>query len=593
MATSPLLSVSLSLTSQWNGAFEGEITLTNSSTTPLTDWCVSFRSRYALRSLSNFTLQQSQLADGSWQITLRPPSWGLRLAPGASSRSYLQGVLPAGVSLSSLKASEVVFPDAGATGTGTGSGSGTATGSGTGSGTGTSTAPLSPGGINSGNSGDRLWGEQFFAPYVDMTLYPVPDLDGLARQHGVGLFTLAFLQATPTGEAAWAGLPSLGLTSTDSQAVAIRREINQLRSAGGDVMVSLGGAAGISLAQSFRAAGRSAADLAGRYRQVIDNLALNRIDFDIEGAALADQAANQLHSAALKLVQQSHPGVEVWLTLPVLPQGLTGDGLTVVRQALAAGVKLDGVNLMAMDYGDSAAPPTRQSMGQYAIDAANASFRQLSDLFRSYGQGFGWNQLGLTPMIGVNDVTTELFSTADATVVETFARQQGLGMLSMWSIARDQPGPMGRVEATHSGTANASGSYGAIWGDYGSDPLISGGTSGGGGGGGGSGGGLPTSTINVAATSRDLTASDATAERFQLGYAWGRQLTIQGFNPSQDVLDLSNFWAEGRQARVVASGSGASVMLDFNAQQVHLPGVSPTALTSTGLPSPVLQVWQG
>jgi len=586
MATSPLLSVSLSLTSQWNGAFEGEITLTNSGTTPLSAWSVSFRSRYALRSLSNFTLEQSQLADGSWQITLRPPSWGLSLAPGASSRSYLQGVLPAGGSLSSLKASEVLFPDAGAVGPGTGSGTGTATGTGTstGSGSGTSTAPLSPGGINSGNSGDRLWGEQFFAPYVDMTLYPVPDLDGLARQHGVGLFTLAFLQATPTGEAAWAGLPSLGLTSTDSQAVAIRREINQLRAAGGDVMVSLGGAAGTSLAQSFRAAGRSAADLAGRYRQVIDSLALNRIDFDIEGAALADQAANQLHSAALKLVQQSHPGVEVWLTLPVLPQGLTGDGLTVVRQALAAGVKLDGVNLMAMDYGDSAAPPSRQSMGQYAIEAATTSYRQLSDLFRSYGQGFGWNQLGLTPMIGVNDVTSELFTTADATVVETFARQQGLGMLSMWSIARDQPGPIGRVEATHSGTANASGSYAAIWGDYGSDPLISGGTSSGG----GSGGGLPTSTINVAGSSRDLTASDATAERFQLGYAWGRQLTIHGFNPSQDVLDLSQFWAEGQQARVVASGSGTSVMLDFNAQQVLLPGVAPGALTSA-----VLQVWQG
>jgi hypothetical protein len=112
---------------------------------------------------------------------------------GASSRSYLQGVLPTGGSLSSLKASEVLFPDAGAVGTGTGSGTGTATGTGTstgtspgagtgtGSGSGSGTAPLSPGGINSGNSGDRLWGEQFFAPYVDMTLYPVPDLDGLAR----------------------------------------------------------------------------------------------------------------------------------------------------------------------------------------------------------------------------------------------------------------------------------------------------------------------------------------------------------------------------------------------------------------------------
>lgn len=57
----------------------------------------------------------------------------------------------------------------------------------------------------------------------------MPDLDGLARKHGVGLFTLAFLQATPTGEAAWGGLPALSLTSTNDQAVAIRREIGELR----------------------------------------------------------------------------------------------------------------------------------------------------------------------------------------------------------------------------------------------------------------------------------------------------------------------------------------------------------------------------
>lgn len=574
----PGISVSLKLTNQWSGAFDGEITLTNESSTSLSQWSVSFCSRYPLRTISNFSLQQSQNADGTWQITLGPPSWGLTLAPGASSNSYVQGSLPVGVSLSNLQASEVLIGGANAP-----TPAAPAT---PGGGTGTVNTPLSPGGINSGNSADQLWGEQCFAPYVDMTLYPVPDLDGLARQYGVGLLTLAFLQATPTGEPAWAGLPALSLTSQDTQALAIRNEISQLRAAGGDVMVSLGGANGLSLAQSFSAAGRSAAALASSYSQVIDSLGLNRIDFDIEGAALADRSANQLHSAALKLVQQTHPGTEVWITLPVLPQGLTSDGIAVIRQMLDAGVKLDGVNLMAMDYGDSAAPPSLRSMGQYAIDAANASFRQLSDLFGSHGESFGWNQLGLTPMIGVNDVTTELFSTDDAALVEDFARQKGLGLLSMWSLGRDRPGPIGRVEATHSGTSAASGSYATIWGDYGTDPLISAGSASGVNTGGL--GALPSRTVSVADNITAINALDSSAEHFRLGYAWGRKLTIQGFNPSQDVLDLGGFWAEGQQARVVASGSGTMVMLDFNAQQVFLPGVSASDLTSA-----VLQVWQG
>ena len=189
--------------------------------TSLSQWSVSFRSRYALRQLSGFSYSQNQQADGSWLITLTPPRWGCRLAPGASVRSYLQGVLPAATRLGSLSASQVLIgvpgtgsgagsapgtgPGAGsglgpgtAAGSGSGSGSGsesTGTGSGGGSSTGTSGGgggPLPAGGLNSGNSADRLWGERFFAPYVDMGLYPVPDLDGLARQHGVGLFCLGF-----------------------------------------------------------------------------------------------------------------------------------------------------------------------------------------------------------------------------------------------------------------------------------------------------------------------------------------------------------------------------------------------------------------
>ena len=578
ITTSSDILVDLRLSKQWNGSFGGEILLTNTSAKPISQWSVSFTSRFALRQVSNFSLQQSQQADGTWLITLRPPRWGTTLQPNRASRSYVQGALPAGTRLGSLSSSEVQLASSssgsGSTPEPTPTPPPTST-------PGTGTTPLPPGGINSGNGADALWGEQFFAPYVDMGLYPVPDLDGLARQHGVGLFTLGFIQATPSGDAAWAGLQALTLSSTHSQAIALRQEINQLRALGGDVMVSFGGAAGVSLAQKLAARGATANDLANLYRQVVETLSLNRIDFDIEGAALANRASNQLLAGALKLLQQSHPALEIWYTLPVIPQGLTANGLEVVRQALAAGVKLDGVNIMTMNYGNGAAPPALKTMGQYAIDAANASFSQLSELHRSFAIGFGWNQLGVTPMIGVNDITSEVFTTTDAQLLEDFAREKSLGMLSMWSIARDKAGPLGQLANTHNGTAAADGSFSAIWGDYGTDPLIAGGVTGG-------APPLPSSTIAVEATTSSIAANATIAERFQLGYAWGRQLTVSGFDPRQDFLDLRGFWTEGQQARVVASPGGASVLLDFNAQQVHLPGVEPGALTSA-----VVQTWQG
>ena len=104
--TSPIpgIRVTLKLSKQWNGAFEGEISLTNTGSTALSHWSVSFSSRYALRSVSNFTLQQSQQADGSWLITLSPPKWGTSLAPGRAYRSYVQGILPPATRLASLSA---------------------------------------------------------------------------------------------------------------------------------------------------------------------------------------------------------------------------------------------------------------------------------------------------------------------------------------------------------------------------------------------------------------------------------------------------------------------------------------------------------
>jgi len=307
-----------------------------------------------------------------------------------------------------------------------------------------------------------------------MGLYPVPDLDGLAKKYGVGLFSLGFMQASPSGKLAWAGLDALSLDSNHEQALAILGEITALRAAGGDVMVSLGGAAGQSLAQAYAQRGLGVQALATAYGEMVDSLKLSKLDFDIEGAALAETQTIKLQMEAIALVQQSHPALGVWLTLPVLPQGLTQDGLNTVKAALQAGVQVDGVNVMAMDYGDGPAPPQLKSMGAYAIDAANTTFAQLSNLFASQGKSFGWNQLGVTPMLGVNDISSEVFTIQDAEQLEVFAREKGLGMLSMWSINRDNPGAAGQASNNHAGLPTiAAGGFSSVWGDYGSDPVIS------------------------------------------------------------------------------------------------------------------------
>mgnify|MGYP001821480736 CR=1 FL=1 len=170
---------------------------------------------------------------------------------------------------------------------------------------------------------------------------------------------------------------------------------------------------------------------------------LTSIDLDIEGAAVAEPESVDRRSRAIAALQGDLAAegidLEVSLTLPVLPQGLTHDGLATVQSAADAGVDGVAVNLMAMDYGDSAAPDPDGQMGQYAIDAANNTAAQLLAVWPALSAQQRLQRVGLTPMIGRNDVTTEFFHTADAVQVGEFAKANGLGRLSWWSANRDRP----------------------------------------------------------------------------------------------------------------------------------------------------------
>ncbi len=138
--------------------------------------------------------------------------------------------------------------------------------------------------------------------------------------------------------------------------------------------------------------------------------------------------------------------LDVWFTLPVLPTGLTADGLYVVTSALKYGVNIAGVNIMTMDYGDSAAPNPAGHMGDYAIQAANSLFSQLKTAYNgTLTDAQLWAKIGVTPMIGMNDMTNEVFTQADAQKLLSFAQQHGMGRISIWSLNRDYQNSAGAL----------------------------------------------------------------------------------------------------------------------------------------------------
>jgi hypothetical protein len=272
-------------------------------------------------------------------------------------------------------------------------------------------------------------------------------------------FNLAFVVAGGSGGCTpeWGGVTAIGDDPVAAQ-------IGALRAIGGDVRISFGGEDGSELAETCT----SAAQLAAAYQQVISAYDVNKVDFDIEGAALADSAANTRRDEALVTLQAQDPGLQVSFTLPVLPTGLTSDGVALLDGAVQAGVQIAAVNVMAMDYGDGAAPDPSGMMGTYAIDAATATDAQVAAAL-GISDDAAWSRIAVTPMIGVNDTSDEIFTVANAEQLAAFAASKHLAWLSMWSAARDTEcsgGAAAYAQPTCSGIVQAPNAFADALGAY-------------------------------------------------------------------------------------------------------------------------------
>ncbi len=489
-------------TSDWGSGFNGEIDIKNTSTTSVNNWSLAFDFSGTISSIWNATISSHVgtkyvVVPASWNNSIAPGatvSFGFTASPGggtvAPTNFVLTPPISGGGGGGTTAKPPVVVNDTASTYQGQAvninvlandsdpnglalllgavaqpkNGSVvinsdktityTPATSFTGSDTFTYTATDAQGGTATGTVNVTVlappaaptWTAHEFSPYVDMTLYPTYNLVNAANAGGVKDFTLAFIVADSANKPAWGGYSDYEVNGGAFD-VALRNQVTALRAIGGDVMVSFGGAANQELAEVIADVNA----LKNAYETVINAYGLTHIDFDIEGAAAADYAAIDRRSQALALVQKdmaaANKPLEVWLTLPVLPTGLTADGLYSVQSAVKYGVRLGGVNVMAMDYGESAAPNPSGQMGTYAIQAGTSLFNQLRQVYGAAPTDAQlWSMVGITPMIGLNDDTNEVFDLAAAQQLTTWAKQKGIGRIAMWSLNRDQQNPNGAIK---------------------------------------------------------------------------------------------------------------------------------------------------
>jgi chitinase len=279
------------------------------------------------------------------------------------------------------------------------------------------------------------------APYVDMSNSQEGVLNTVISSDGLRSFTAAFAIGEGCSDI-WGDTLPIGSDPT------IGGEISSAKAAGASVIVSSGGSAGEPI--SFTCSNQSTIDAA--YQAIINDYGTDELDFDIEGAAIADTTGIDQTFQAMKDLKASNPGLVWSVTVPVLPTGLDSNGTALLQDAQNMGVTIPIVNIMTMDYyeGDI-------EMGNAAISAAENTLTQMKAVNSSYT----YANVGITPMIGIND-DGSTFTLADASSVASWASGNGIGRLAFWSVDRDQACPGGNGGAaspTCSGVSESTGQF--------------------------------------------------------------------------------------------------------------------------------------
>ena len=255
--------------------------------------------------------------------------------------------------------------------------------------------------------------------------YKVQSLVDAKGKMGLSAATIAFVISGGTGRVN----PEIALITPD---------IVAFQKMGGKVILSFGGANGPYLEEAVK----TAPELFSIWEKLIMSTGVKAFDFDVEGFYLNAAHLNTLRRDALRLLQAKYPDVRVSFTLAVMPPdqwgnaSLPGDGVKFLQDHISAGVNINLVNCMTMDYGSSFAV---KNQAQLAIACAESLKGQLLKLYPKKTNEELYAMIGITPMIGKND-DANVFQLEDAVTVSRYAKEKRIGLLSYWALQRDQCG---------------------------------------------------------------------------------------------------------------------------------------------------------
>jgi chitinase len=257
------------------------------------------------------------------------------------------------------------------------------------------------------------------APYYSVLDSDAPDLGTVMSATGQKAFDMAFILADGSScTPAWNGTDPV---SSDTQVAAV---INEVRSDGGDVIVSAGGYDGTKLGQVCGTAAATAA----AYQQVINTYGLHAFDFDLEEPEIENSTAIDNELGAAQILQENNPGLFISITIPSTATGANYFGEQLLDEALALGFTPDDYTIMPFDGGFSG--------GSAQVTALQDFNAQLVSTF-GWSSSFAYSHEGFSGMNGRDD-DGDYFYQSDFQTVLSFAQSVGLGRYTFWSVNRDR-----------------------------------------------------------------------------------------------------------------------------------------------------------
>jgi chitinase len=257
------------------------------------------------------------------------------------------------------------------------------------------------------------------APYYLTLDSDAPNLGQVMSATGQKAFDMAFILADGGAcEASWDGTDPV---SSDTQVASV---IDQVRSAGGDVIVSAGGYNGTKLGQVCG----SAAATAAAYQQVISTYGLHAFDFDLEEPEIENTTAISYELGAAQILQRNNPGLFISITMPTTTTGANYFGGLLLDEAKSLGFTPDDYSIMPFDGG---------------FDGGSSQVTALQDFNAQLMSTFGWTSAqayaheGFSGMNGRTD-TGEYFYQSDFQTVLSFAESVGMSRYTFWSVNRDR-----------------------------------------------------------------------------------------------------------------------------------------------------------